>query len=321
MTLISLFSEDPRSSVSTSEATMTVQAVPAPTVTARGFYAVFVVAWFFCLLFYFMQYAMRSAPGVMIPELTAAFSLSALGVSSLLGVYYYTYSTFALVAGAALDRWGAKYTIPFGVILLAVGSVMFGLGTEWAAQVGRLLQGAGAAFAFVGAVYLATHGFIPRYLATAVGFTQCVGMLGGSAGQFVVGPLIHGPITWQQFWLGAGIVTMIIALALLLVTPRQDASEHRESSIWLMFAPYKTVLSNPQSYLCGLCAGLLFLPTTVQDMIWGVRSCARVGTLNTARRSPGPQWCRSAGWSALRCWAMSPIISVVASRSSLAARW
>ena len=37
-----------------------------------------------------------------------------------------------------------------------------------------------------------------------------------------------------------------------------------------MFAPYKTVLSNPQSYLCGLCAGLLFLPTTVGSMIWGV---------------------------------------------------
>jgi MFS family permease len=37
-----------------------------------------------------------------------------------------------------------------------------------------------------------------------------------------------------------------------------------------MFAPYKTVLTNPQSYICGLCAGLLFLPTTVGDMIWGV---------------------------------------------------
>ncbi len=37
-----------------------------------------------------------------------------------------------------------------------------------------------------------------------------------------------------------------------------------------MFAPYKTVLSNRQSWLCGVCAGLLFLPTTVGDMIWGV---------------------------------------------------
>src|SRR6266540_1185756 len=252
------------------ESPVTVQALPTRTATARSFHMAFVVAWFFCLLFYFMQYALRSAPGVMHPELTAAFGLSAVGVSSLIGVYYYTYSTFSLIAGAALDRWGAKYTIPLGVTLLAIGSVMFGLGIEWAAQVGRLLQGAGAAFAFVGAVYLAAHGFASRYLATSVGFTQCVGMLGGSAGQFAVAPLIHGPMTWQQFWLYAGLVTLVIALVLVLATPRQDPSEHSKSSIWRMFAPYKTVLSNPQSYLCGLCAGLLFLPTTVQDMIWGV---------------------------------------------------
>jgi MFS family permease len=249
---------------------VTVQALPTRTATARSFHMAFVVAWFFCLLFYFMQYAMRSAPGVMHPELTAAFGLSAVGVSSLIGVYYYTYSTFALVAGAALDRWGARYTIPLGVVLLAIGSVMFGLGMEWEAQVGRLLQGAGAAFAFVGAVYLASHGFASRYLATAVGFTQCFGMLGGSAGQFAVAPLIHGPMTWQQFWLYAGLLTLVIALVLVAVTPQQDPSEHPKSSIWRMFEPYKTVLSNPQSYLCGFCAGLLFLPTTVQDMIWGV---------------------------------------------------
>ena len=254
-------------------AVLTIPATPAisaPSIASRGFHWAFVIAWVFCLLFYFMQYAVRSAPGVMIPELTAAFGLSALGVSSLLGVYYYTYSTFAIIAGASLDRWGAKYTIPIGVALLAVGIVMFGLGIQWAANVGRLLQGAGAAFAFVGAVYLAAHGFPARYLATAVGFTQCIGMLGGSAGQFAVAPLIHGPITWQQFWLYAGVVTVVIALALVLVTPRQDPSEHSKSSIWLMFAPYKTVLTNPQSYICGFFAGLLFLPTTVGDMIWGV---------------------------------------------------
>ena len=252
---------------------MSLQSKPAqagPLSSISGFHIAFVLAWVFCLLFYFLQYAVRSAPGVMIPELTKAFSLTPLGVSSLLGVYYYTYSTFAIVAGASLDRWGAKYTIPAGVTLLAVGIVMFGLGIQWAANVGRLLQGAGAAFAFVGAVYLAAHGFPARYLATAVGLTQCIGMLGGSAGQFAVAPLIHGPITWQQFWLYAGVVAIVIALAMVLITPRQASSEHSKTSIWLMFAPYKTVLTNPQSYICGLCAGLLFLPTTVGDMIWGV---------------------------------------------------
>jgi MFS family permease len=32
-----------------------------------------------------------------------------------------------------------------------------------------------------------------------------------------------------------------------------------------------TVFRNPQSILCGMIAGLLFLPTTIFDMIWGVR--------------------------------------------------
>jgi hypothetical protein len=39
-------------------------------VAAQGFRTTFVLAWVFCLFFYSMQYAVRSAPGVMSPELT-----------------------------------------------------------------------------------------------------------------------------------------------------------------------------------------------------------------------------------------------------------
>ena len=33
----------------------------------------------------------------------------------------------------------------------------------------------------------------------------------------------------------------------------------------------KTVFLNPQSILCGVIAGLIFIPTTIFDMVWGVR--------------------------------------------------
>ena len=242
---------------------------------ASGFHTAFIVAWAFCLLFYFVEYAVRSAPSVMLPELTSAFSLSTTGLSSLIGLYYYTYAIFAVIAGASVDRWGGKYTIPFGVLLLAVGTAMFAIGGEWAAAVGRLLQGAGAAYAFVAAVYLAAHGLPARYLATAIGITQCIGMLGGSAGQFVTAPLIHGPMSWQHLWVYAGIVTLLIAVAMYVVTPREEQSAAPKSTasqagFWSAFAPYKIVLTNPQSYLCGLIGGFLFLPTTVGAMTWGV---------------------------------------------------
>ena len=102
----------------------------------------FVAAWLFVCVFYFIQYALRSAPGVMIPELSTTFGLTALGVSSLLGLYFYTYAGFAIVAGASLDRYGAKLPIATGVFGVAIGSVMFGLGSMGAAEGGRLLQGA-----------------------------------------------------------------------------------------------------------------------------------------------------------------------------------
>jgi len=75
----------------------------------------FITAWLLCAVFYFVQYALRSAPGVMVPELTAAWQLSALGLSSLLGMYFFTYASLPLVAGASLDRYGAKWTIPAGI--------------------------------------------------------------------------------------------------------------------------------------------------------------------------------------------------------------
>jgi MFS family permease len=248
-----------------------MSAIAVSAVPARSVKTGFVIAWAFCLLFYFGQYAIRSAPGVMVPELTSAFGLTTLGVSSLIGLYYYTYSTFAIVAGAALDRLGAKYVIPAGIVITAAGTILFGLGSADGAEAGRLLQGAGAAFAFTGAVYLASHGFSAAYLATAVGFTQCFGMLGGSAGQFAVGPMIHGLITWQQFWIFAGIALLVIAVIVWISTPSgHDVRPGPRGSLLSMFTPYKTVLTNPQSYLCGFSAGLLFLPTTIGDMIWGV---------------------------------------------------
>jgi MFS family permease len=231
----------------------------------------FVIAWLFCAAFYFMQYMLRSAPGVMMPELSAAFARDALGVGTLVGLYYYTYALFSIVCGALLDRLGGKAVIPAGIVLVAVGAALFGLGSVEAAQIGRLLQGAGSACGFIGAVYLATRGFPPRSLATAVGFTQCFGMLGGSAGQFAVAPLIHGLITWQQFWWLCGLVILLIAVLMLIVTPTVHDDSTASQGSWVkMFAPYKVVLSNPQSYLCGFCAGLLFLPTTIGDMIWGI---------------------------------------------------
>jgi MFS family permease len=231
----------------------------------------FVVAWAFTVTFYFLEYAVRSCPSVMIPELQAWFHTTALGIGTILGVYYYTYSSMSLVAGATLDHFGAKLSIPLGVLVLGIGCLLFSVPTVLAGDTGRLLQGTGSAFAFTGAVYLASRGFPARYLATAIGVTQCFGMLGGSAGQFLVGPMIEHGLSIHIVWVGLGAIILANALLLYIATPKEQlGSQAQKDGLRSLLQPYKVVFSNPQSYLCGAVAGLLFAPTTIGDMIWGV---------------------------------------------------
>jgi MFS family permease len=234
-------------------------------------YNVYIIAWIIGLLFYFVEYAVRSSPSVMMPELAGFFSLSTVSMSAMVGTYYYTYSVTSLIAGIALDKAGAKYALSVGIFILALGCLLFAVSNMFTGNIARMLQGAGSAFAFPGCVYLAAKGFSPRLLATAIGFTQCMGMLGGTAGQWAVGPMMHGGVSLQAFWLGGGIVSLLLCIWLFFITPQeQTASNKTPATMGNLLQPYKIVFSNVQSYLCGLVSGLLFAPTTVFIMVWGV---------------------------------------------------
>lgn len=228
-------------------------------------------AWLLVAVYYFYQYALRSAPSVMMPQLTEAFGVNALGVSAIVGMFYYGYSPFSLVAGAAMDRFGARRIIPIGSALVGVGALLFGTGNVAAANIGRFLQGAGGVFALVGAVYLVTKNFPASLAASFIGATQMFGMAGGSAGQFLVGPIIKGGIPWGRFWIYAGVVGLVISACLMLFLPKEARSPCATGGLAGVFRSLKTVFLNPQSILCGLIAGLLFIPTTIFGMTWGVR--------------------------------------------------
>src|SRR5436190_7703948 len=94
-------------------------------------------AWLLVAVYYFYQYALRSAPSVMMPQLTEAFGVNTLGVATIVGMFYYGYSPFSLVAGASMDRFGAKRIIPVGAALVGVGALLFGTGNVTAANIGR----------------------------------------------------------------------------------------------------------------------------------------------------------------------------------------
>ena len=230
-----------------------------------------VAAWLLAAIYYFYQYTLRSSPAVMLSQLSQAFGLSAAGAASLVALFYYGYAPFSLIAGPAVDRLGAKAVIPFGALMAGTGALLFGSGNLTAAYVGRFLQGAGGVFALIGAVYIVTKNFPASRGATLVGATQMFGSSGGSAGQFLVGPMIAGGLLWSRYWTAMGVAGIALAVFLFVLLPKPDAPNHSDNWLKGPAAALATVFKNPQSILCGLLAGLFFVPTTIFDMIWGVR--------------------------------------------------
>jgi MFS family permease len=247
--------------------------------TGGGLLNAAVLAWLITSLYYFWQYVMRSAPGVMMPELTEAFDMNAFRVSSLLSLFYYGYALFSLIGGVALDRLGPQKVVPLGALTVGIGALLFASGDPLLAAVGRFLQGAGGVFALLGAMYIVATSFPPSRGGTMVGVTQMFGSGGGSAGQFAIGPLVAAGILWNQLWLMMGAGAIALAGLLLLCFsrrgPNMPAAPAPSGTKGSWFADAMSALGsvfrNPQSILCGLIAGLMFIPTTIFDMVWGVR--------------------------------------------------
>jgi MFS family permease len=170
-----------------------------------------------------------------------------------------------------MDQLGPRKVVPLGAAAVAIGAFLFATGNPTLASVGRFLQGAGGVFALIGAAYIATTWFPASRVATLIGATQMFGMAGGSAGQFLVGPAIQGGFAWNQFWVVLGVVGTAIAVLLFLTIPRSESKPRGSGWMKTSAAAVGAVFRNPQSIICGLVSGLMFLPTTIFDMVWGVR--------------------------------------------------
>ncbi len=233
----------------------------------------FFIAWLLCAVFYFFQYAVRSAPGVMQLELTQAWGGNHIG--AMISAYYVAYALMALVAGVLLDRYGPRRTIPFGIAVVGIGCLVFSQGSETAGMIGFVLQALGAIFAFIGSSYVAARFLPARMLAMFIGFTQCLGMAGAAFGSkpvhMAIDPAGSFAVPWQHVWIAFAAVGVVLAIATWLIMPAEkgdSASHHGALSLGNLARPFGIVFGNVQSWLAGIVGGLLFLPTTIGALVW-----------------------------------------------------
>lgn len=231
------------------------------------------LAWLLGAVFYFLDYVVRTSPAVMLHPLSQQFGITPLQAGSLLGSYFITYSLCSLVAGLSIDHLGPRTPLVAGCVILALGCLCFLASTQTGGYIGRLLQGAGCAFAWPGCVFIATQGFSPHRLATVLGITQASGNLGGYLGQYGIGHALAAGLGISQYWGTLALLILLLGAGFLLLLrpPQQTAPGPAPADSALsLLEPFRIILSNRQSWLAGVIGGLMTVPTSVFAMTWAV---------------------------------------------------
>lgn len=225
--------------------------------------------------FFFAEYYARVSPSVMAQDLMRSFEANALAIGSLSAFFYYAYLAMQLPVGMLMDKYGPHRLLTINALICAGGAFIFATASSlFAADIGRLLMGFGAAFAFVGSLKLASVWFSPKRFGLMAGLTQALGMLGAATG---VGPMsmIVSNLGWRLTMVFIGIIFVVLALAIgLIVRDAPATATHPRRKIgskqFSLISSLKVVIKNPQSWAVALYAGFVYAPTAAFAELWGV---------------------------------------------------
>jgi sugar phosphate permease len=169
------------------------------------------------LLAYFFVFFHRLSPAVVKGNLEEAFNMTAMQYSYLTAAYFYPYAFMQIPVGILADTLGARKTAVMGCILMALGSIFFGLSPNFSLLlVARVLVGLGASVIFLSILKIQSTWFAESEFGTLTGMTTFIGNMGGAGAQ---GPLAFmvGLLTWRMSFIAIGVFSVVLALLLLIV--------------------------------------------------------------------------------------------------------
>lgn len=183
--------------------------------------------WLVCFvasLFFFYEFIQGNMFASIGENIMRDFSIKVDKMAYLSSIYYLSNVVFLFVAGMMLDRFSAKKTMIFAM-LLCVLSTFFLAHTEsfYMALVCRFITGIGSAFCFLGPIRIASRWFPPSRMALVTGMIVTIAMSGGMLAQYPLTKMVVY-FGWRQSlilvgWLG---LALLAAMAFLIKDKPKD---------------------------------------------------------------------------------------------------
>lgn len=232
-------------------------------------------------LFLIFEMAVQVSPSVMTNDLMRDLNIGAFALGLMSGFYFYTYTVMQIPSGLLFDRYKPRTIITFSILICALGSLVFGLATNYYfGCLARLLTGFGSAFAFVSVLVVASDLFDNKYFALLTGITQMLAAFGAMLGQMPVSLLVHA-LGWRHTMFLLSAIGGVLALTvwLLMNYEKQEQMHCRFSTTPKIVGSLKTIIKSPQTWFIALYACLLWAPMSGFASLWGVQFLSKADDL------------------------------------------
>ena len=225
--------------------------------------------WSMIVLFYFYQYFLRVCPVVLTDEFIHYFHIDASELGSFSATYFLIYAILQIPVGILMDRYGAKLVLPSACCVCAVGAILLGFSESlWLANLGRLMQGAGSSFAFIGMIYISAHYFPVSILGFLVCLGDSLGKLGAVCASGPFAELIQ-TFSWNVSMIWIGIAGVLLAIALYILLPAKLLTHDTPCALRLKHL-LKMLLQEKSMWVICCISSLLVVTTTAFAGLWGV---------------------------------------------------
>lgn len=221
--------------------------------------------------FFLFEFVTRVEPSLAARSIERHYQLSAAQFGALASLFFWAYAPMQILVGLLLDRYGARRFILLGSLFCVGGTWLFVATHQVAlADLGRVMTGFGASFAFVAALWLVNHWFGPRRFALLSSTVNAIGMLGVAIGGVALSGIIT-MIGWRQlFFITATVGFVLFLLALLFlrdpVTPTPATSVALAAQVRRNLA---TIVGSTRIWAIAVIGLLYYVPVNVYGGLWG----------------------------------------------------
>ena len=220
--------------------------------------------WGFAASFYFYQFILRALPTSLYRVLTEEIGLRATEISWVVSSYDITYCFMLVPVGLIYDGRSEREILTWANLICMAGCLVMSLGgfNWWLFCAGRVIQGVGSAFGFLGCIHVASK-FFPAYrMPLVVGLASLSGVVGAAFATSSILNLGMEAYGWNNIVLLLALPPCVFSCFMYKYMPTQRNCQPFAAIMANVVASLKSAISQgfgSYTFLLGVCTYVVFV--------------------------------------------------------------